>query len=241
MQQQLPGEPVGETKKLSDEEIRNLIGWASILSVSDSQDNQILAFDILTRLLEIGNLHDSGIYHSAEVILARLGNFPGQKLLQNRYSRDSSGMSPFLRLEALAREAENSVFIGKEDSVTLTDFQYRFFQSVKAKASFSVSAPTSAGKSFVLSLSLVERLFSKNNQIFIYVVPTRALISEVSGRLRESLRAYNLEDVIVRTGPFPLSERNRGKNAVFVFTQERLMSYLSNGGHSGQNFYINCR
>ena len=231
LQNQLPGEPVDDVAELTIDEIRSLILRASILSLSDDTDDQILSFDIVTRLLEIDAAESSGILHSADVILARLGNFPGQKLLKERYSHDDGQMSPFLKLEAFAREAENSVYVGEREGVVLTDFQYRFFQSMKTESSFSVSAPTSAGKSFVLGLSLVERLSEQTGQIFIYIVPTRALISEVSGRLRTSLREHGLEDIIIRTGPFPLSERSLGKNAVFVFTQERLMSYLSNGGH----------
>jgi hypothetical protein len=231
LQKQLPGEAVDTIDELEDDEIRKLITWSSIFSVSDETDDQILSFDILTRLLEIGDFESAGIFHSAEVILARLGNFPGQKLLRERYSHDGGQMSPFLMLESFAREAENSIFVGNNEGVVLTDFQYRFFESMRTERSYSVSAPTSAGKSFVLNLSLIERLAAHTGQVFVYLVPTRALISEVSRRLRESMRAHDLQDIIIRTGPFPLSERSKGKNAVFVFTQERLMSYLSNGGH----------
>lgn len=227
LERHLPGTSLGENVELSEPEVRKLIGWASLLSTSDEPDEHLLSFDVITRLLEISNNDSQGVFQSAEVILSRLGNFPCRELLRQRYAFNQEQVSPFLTLEGYVREVENTVFIGDEEEIQLTNFQYKFYRSMMSERSFSISAPTSAGKSFVLGLSLIEKLRGASGQTIVYLVPTRALISEVSGRIRDSFRQQKLENVVVRTGPFPLSDRHKGVNAVFVFTQERLMSYLS--------------
>ncbi|WP_315984023.1 DEAD/DEAH box helicase [Aliamphritea spongicola] len=70
----------------------------------------------------------------------------------------------------------------------------------------------------------------------VYIVPTRALITEVSSRLRSLLRDKGLSDVLVRTAPFPSNEEQLQSGSVFVFTQERLMSFLNS--HEDNEPYI---
>ncbi|NML61098.1 DEAD/DEAH box helicase [Massilia sp. RP-1-19] len=161
---------------------------------------------------------------SADMILSRIGNFPGRQLLREKFHASSDSIIPIpLAMERLVREIENSISV----NVTLTDFQYKLYEDLKTNKSLSVSAPTSAGKSFVLNLDLTRRLRSAAGQCIIYVVPTRALVAEVTGRIRATLRSENMLDVIVRTAPFPVVNIEKFNGVVFVLTQERLLSLLS--------------
>ena len=225
-QRQLPGVPVGNEDPIADVEINKLLGFSSIFSLSEKAEDKILAYEIITRILEVKSGVDDKILSSAEVIMSRLGNFPGRQLLRERYSFSNEKIPGFLKLECLSREVENSVFIGDE-SIRLTDFQYDFYSSLQEEKALSISAPTSAGKSFVLGINLVKKLRERDGQCIVYVVPTRALITEVSGRVRDSLRQYNLDDVVVRTAPFSISKGKAQSGVVYVLTQERLMNYLS--------------
>lgn len=213
---------------IKEGEITSLLGYASILSLSDEPDEVSLSYELITRLLEYTDGECERVVAASEVVFSRIGNFPGRSLLRNRHSSSlGSKVSPAIRLECLAREAENTFFLDEQRSVLLTDFQYKLLTSLGEEESLSVSAPTSAGKSFILNLDLIRSIKESNGQSIVYVVPTRALISEVAHRVRASLRAEGLSEVVVRTAPFPLAREKIEKAAVYVFTQERLMSFIN--------------
>ncbi|WP_288129437.1 DEAD/DEAH box helicase [Microbulbifer sp.] len=216
---------------LDDKDIRSLAGYSSILSLSDEAEEISLSYEIVTRLLEYTEGACNKVITAAEVILSRIGNFPGRSLLRERYLDSyTANISAQLRLECLARETENTFYLGDDDdqrSELLTDFQYKFLASLNDENSLSVSAPTSAGKSFILNIDLARKIKSSSGQCIVYVVPTRALISEVSQRVRTTLRLEGLDQVIVRTAPFPVAKEKIKQAAVYIFTQERLMSFIN--------------
>ncbi|MBS6082652.1 MAG: hypothetical protein A2W79_17140 [Pseudomonadales bacterium RIFCSPLOWO2_12_60_38] len=217
----LPGHR--DKAELNSEEVRRLIGVSSILSLSDEPEELALAYEVISRLVECASNDKPKIVQAADIIFSRIGNFPGRTLLRERY-RELEDFSPslMLSLERIAREVENTV----ADEVILTDFQHKLYTSLENQNSVSVSAPTSAGKSFILNLDLVRRLKSGAEENIVYIVPTRALISEVSSRVRRTIKSENIEGVLVRTAPFPLKVSRNIKNIIYVLTPERLLSLL---------------
>lgn len=212
-----------EAKKISSIESKRLIGIASILSISDIPDELSLAYEVISRLIECDSDNKEDIAKAADIILSRIGNFPGRELLRKRYKvLDSFSPAITLSLERLAREIENTT----EEGITLTDFQHRFYTNLEKQKSLSISAPTSAGKSFILNLDLIRRLGSGKEQNIVYIVPTRALISEVSARIRKTIKAREIIGAIVRTAPFPTKDSAQIKNIIYVLTPERLLSLL---------------
>jgi len=217
----LPGRRLIEG--LNSEEVRKLIGVSSILSLSDAPEDLALAYEVISRLVESTSNEKTKIVQAADIIFSRIGNFPGRSLLRDRY-RELEKYSPslLLSLERIAREAENTV----ADEVMLTDFQHKLYTSLENQKSVSVSAPTSAGKSFILNLDLVRRLKFGAEENIVYIVPTRALISEVSSRIRRTIKSKEIHGVLVRTAPFPLKDSQNIKNVIYVLTPERLLSLL---------------
>lgn len=229
LDEQLPGDSQRERVLLNTDELRYLVGEASILSLSDDEKDKRLAYEIVTRLIEVYGAEQESLLGVADVVLSRLGNFPGRQLLRDKYY---SGKAPVvegkLTFERIAREAENSI-VYQEGFAALTDFQFKLYNALSEEASLSISAPTSAGKSFVLGLDIERRLKVKiEKEVVVYIVPTRALISEVSLRIRNSLRNAGLANVIVRTTPFVITDEAAVDGAVYVLTQERLVSLLMN-------------
>lgn len=219
----LPFPAFSESHTLQTKEINALLGFTSILSLSDESTDLSLSYEIISKLVEGYSENNEQIIPAADLILSRIGNFPGRTLLRERYIDNVQKNIPMsLTLERLARETENSI---DQDKI-LTDFQYKLYSALETQSSVSVSAPTSAGKSFTLNLDLMRRLKSGHEECIVYVVPTRALISEVSARIRKTLRIENLENIVVRTAPFPVEKNKAPKNIIFVLTQERLLSLL---------------
>ncbi|MEL4893646.1 DEAD/DEAH box helicase [Xanthomonas protegens] len=222
---QLPGIPFEgkASDKLAPEDKRKMILAASALSLSEQVKDRKMAYEIASRLLELED-HDESLVAAADIIFSRLGNFPGRQLLRE-LKPNVQGAPSRLSLERLAREFENTIDLGGGREACLTDFQFALFEALGESSSFSVSAPTSAGKSFVLGLDLVRRLHRRQESV-IYLVPTRALIREVSHSVRNHLREAGLE-VPVRTVPFPVAKESCPNGLIYVLTQERLMSLLA--------------
>lgn len=210
-------------KLLSKRQVFRLLNLASSLSLSNDTDDLILAHDICSRIIECFAKKHQSIVAGADLILSRLGNFPGRSLLRSKYSSGNVATSFSLLFETIARESDNSL----DDGNLLTDFQYDLFTSLQSENSLSVSAPTSAGKSHVLSLDLIQRIKSNKDSCLAYIVPTRALVAEVLLRVRTALRNEGLVDVAVRSAPFPVAPNNKTRCTVFVLTQERFLRLLS--------------
>jgi hypothetical protein len=219
---------LSEITTFESRELNSLVGYSSILSLSELAEEKSLSYEIITRLLEYTAGKSEQVISAAKIIFSRIGNFPGRTLLKQRHSEfNNFDVSPSLKLECVAREIENTHYTSGDNSVLLTDFQYKFLSSLKSEDSLSVSAPTSAGKSFVLNLDLIRQIKASSKQSIVYIVPTRALISEVSSRIRGTLKSEGLVDVLVRTAPFPVDIEKITSSVVYVLTQERMMSFLN--------------
>ncbi|WP_312374463.1 DEAD/DEAH box helicase [Pseudomonas oryzihabitans] len=211
------------SEKIDHTEAKRLIGIASILSISDDPNELSTAYEIISRLTECESEEKEKVIQAADIILSRIGNFPGRELLRNRYKAlEKFSPTLTLALERLARELENTT----EEGIPLTDFQHRLYTNLESQNSLSISAPTSAGKSFILNLDLARRLESGKERNLVYIVPTRALISEVSNRIRKIIRNRQINSSIVRTAPFPVKENPKIKNVIYALTPERLLSLL---------------
>jgi superfamily II DNA/RNA helicase len=129
-----------------------------------------------------------------------------------------------LRLQKMQSDFEHSIFIN-DQLISLNRFQKNVYDVHQRNDTISISAPTSAGKSFILCNILLEELLGGNKTI-IYLVPTRALISQVESDLRDLVKKNKLEQVVnISTVP-PQDEIEQNKSNVFVFTQERLHWFL---------------
>lgn len=227
---QLPGHAKEQLPSLTEQEVRALITLASILSTSDLDEDRAKSYEICTRILEIYDQPSAALISSIDFILSRLANFPGRSLLRASYAsglhQEVSDAPVSLALEQIVREVENTPSDLGDDAPPLTDFQFKLLEAMTYESSVSVSAPTSAGKSYVLRIDTVRRLRHGQHAI-VHIVPTRALIREVANSIRSALRMANLPDVPVRTAPFPISREDAPNGIVYVLTQERLLSLLN--------------
>lgn len=225
----LPGMPTETNVVLTVADIARLVSAASCLALSENSSDKTVAYEIATRAIELKGSVVPAFLAAAELVLSRLGNFPGRELLFKRYAKHETPASQatrFLSLETMSREVENTVEAVKGRPVTLTDFQFELFSALKESPAVSTSAPTSAGKSFVLSLDIIRRLNRKGFCSIVYVVPTRALIRQVMLTIVKELDAAGMQNVPVRCVPSPVNRENSVQGAVYVLTQERLMSLL---------------
>jgi hypothetical protein len=207
MQRRLPGKDGDHQDRISEEDLARLLGGASALALSESADDRTAAYEIATRTVSLRDGLSPSLLKTTDILLSRLGNFPGRQLLRDRYGEAfmDQPVAPYLQLEVLAREVENTVADRAGGTRPLTDFQVGTLDAFNEASAVSVSAPTSAGKSFVLSLEVIRKLLEQPQAAVAYVVPTRALIRQVVLTLRRDLRKSGLAHIPLRSIPTPIA------------------------------------
>jgi hypothetical protein len=157
---------------------------------------------------------------AASVLLERMGNRRALRLATKRglVKPDAWAASPVpLKLDVIRRRLELTIPV--QDGVRLhaNPFQRHFWTAAATHRWVSVSAPTSAGKSFIVRNWLAQRAGISAAFRAAYVVPTRALIDEVARELQKDLQG----DVGVHTLPWD-ADIDTAPKEIYVMTQERL-------------------
>lgn len=169
---------------------------------------------------------------SSALILDALSNHPAidlavrRRLLSPSFENRLPGCA---QVDYSRRSVEQSVELYGDLTLRVNRFQRRLWNEVRNHGWISVSAPTSAGKSFILARWICELLRASSVATVVYLVPTRALISQVERDLRELFGNEELEDVSVSALPILKVDQEASpvKRRVLVFTQERLHILLS--------------
>lgn len=94
---------------------------------------------------------------------------------------------------------------------------------------FSYSGPTSMGKSFVMQMFIKQKVLSGSPSNFCILVPSKALINEVTHDVSEALKDLLKEHdyrIVTSAGAYILQEENTQHNFIFIMTPERLMYLL---------------
>jgi DEAD/DEAH box helicase len=218
----------------SDEELAYALSVATRLALSGSGDSTEeaqagkRAYEVAVRSLNFANGSTPTVRAVCDLILSRIGNFPARALLAEQAGPPSALGDPFVRLEMLVREFENKLR-GTGSETVLTDFQVRLIRALEANRSVSVSAPTSAGKSFTLEIEILRRLRDDESYVAAFIVPTRALIRQVTFDLVGILRKHELISVPVLSAPTAPPNFPEIKKLIYVLTQERLATLLTSG------------
>jgi len=152
-------------------------------------------------------------------VLTNICNYRGLALHQNSYI-------PGNTFEEAYEEYKKSILkIPYQSDGYFFKSQRAVFDSLN-KSRFSYSGPTSMGKSFVMRVFIKEQIANGEQKNFAVVVPTKALINEVSSRiitdLKEMLAERNYR-VVTAGGALSLQQNH---NFVLVLTPERLLYLL---------------
>lgn len=202
----------------------NMLGIASVLSYSDNTTYLDAALRICQTCISQEITTDIQKSASA-IILSNLTNKPAIDLAIKRGFIDNNYREHFpleFKIQSTRTQIENSIFVN-DKLIHLNKFQKKVHNVYESSDTISISAPTSAGKSFILCTILVEELINKKQNI-VYIVPTRALISQVEFDLKNLVKDYDIKNVNIST--VPQNEIEQNTSNVFVFTQERLHWFL---------------
>jgi hypothetical protein len=206
-------------EKIEEEMLWKLLYCADVFVQTDDAKYRGMAQAIALNTLLID--HDADARERSLRVLTDLGNFPAITYVRENYTPDAptQRLTDVLRL-ALSREL-NSIDVGV-DRIALTDFQKETWDGLPKSRSLAISAPTSAGKSFLVIEHLCREIALHPEFTAVYIAPTRALLSEVFDTI--SNRLAGEEGVRISTVPTPNVDAAR---QIFVLTQERLQVLLA--------------
>jgi superfamily II DNA/RNA helicase len=203
-------------------DIAAALRFADILSKSvykEKADKHKIWAQEMVALLHALYPQDQRIKHFMGSVLSNTGNYRGMSMITPEYQ-------PGTLLEKL--------YTGfNKDFLSIpTEPDLQFFRSQKevydrlSDPYFSYSGPTSMGKSFVLRMYIKKKIMSGDTMNFAVLVPTKALINEVTSKiindLKEMLQEYNYR-LVTSAGATVLKEDH---NFIFVLTPERLLYLL---------------
>ncbi|MFP8957672.1 DEAD/DEAH box helicase [Natrialbaceae archaeon A-CW3] len=201
---------------VSEQELQKS-AWISSLLANSSEDQhrkKALSFAVLYYVTKREGEREPLYRRYLYTILSRLGNIPTANALADQFEGEGIEIAEngsLLDAEIFFTEE----FYRFDDETVFTDFQKRVWENLEDDY-FVFSGPTSSGKSFLLQTFVEYKIEEVDNFQGIYLVPSKALISEVSTKFKKELG----DEIDVRTSAY-IDEL--GDSYLLVLTPERCL------------------
>lgn len=210
-------------------ELHYLLKCANIFIQTNDNDLKEKVLRIAQYTFEFGNQTEKDY---AYILVDSLLNNPSINLAKrnNLLNKNIEYYLPLkLSLQKLQRENEYSVEV-RDGIIICNPFQKQFMKETSKSECklLSVSAPTSSGKSFIVTQWIIKNLefTNKKNVNIAIIVPTRALINQYEKDLVEDLK-NDIDNVHIETMPFRNGNILGKKKVIYIFTQERMSAFLA--------------
>ncbi len=213
--------PMTETgPSLEDDSVFKLLYCAGVFSQTDSAKYRHLAQSIALNLLLLE--HGDDARSRSLRLLSDLGNFPAITYAAGTRTAEPGGnfLTEFLRTSI--SKALNTIDVGAEP-IALTDFQKEAWDSLPDANAIAITAPTSAGKSFLVIEHMCRSVEAAAKFCVVYIAPTRALLSEVFDTVKRRLH----DRPGIRISTVPSRDAEGLPRQVFILTQERFQVLLA--------------
>ncbi|MBU1042093.1 MAG: DEAD/DEAH box helicase [Proteobacteria bacterium] len=215
---------VGEKYSIERDVVRQLATSMQYFYQSDDDQIKQEGAELLSMLLYVAADDVNELVVIADYVFNEAGDFPNITLLQKKFPTINFKISVFDEARKDLRKTLNTV---DEIDHPLTDYQRSLWEYLVAGDDVITSAPTSTGKTHVILQFLVDEIAKSSGAFAAIVVPTRALISEVSNKVYDIAKKGSYEsDIEICTFP---KDRVYKDKTIFVMTQERLFEILQTG------------
>ena len=203
-------------------DLNHALRFADLLSNSigstNSEVHKIWAQEIVVLLSKLYPENETVKYYTRSV-LSNVSNFRGLSLQPYVHETKMTLRQIFSNFEKeilrIPANPETYFFRSQKAVYDALDLQY-----------FSYSGPTSMGKSFVMRMFIKDRILKGFSENYVILVPTKALINEISSRIIDDLKTLLAERsyrVVTSAGALSLQH---DYNFVLVLTPERLLYLL---------------
>lgn len=206
-----------------DLSINDLLRFADLLSKStnlkkkDAHRNIAQNIVVLLNKLYPDNENIQKVLYS---VLYTINNYRGIKEEKYYYSDIREFVSKYI-------EKDLYRISGKKDEFFVRD-QKEVFDSLKSHKCYSYSGPTSMGKTFIIKKFISEQVECEKGKNYAIIVPTKALISEITNDLINEL-GENLKNHKYRIiNSYNEIKQEDDLNYIMIYTQERFLMHLTN-------------
>jgi len=228
-----------DTVAISEMDIRYLLTCASILAQSNNGECQDAALRIAQYVLTT-HQQNKEFREAAVIVLDTMTNYAAISLAKEREYIEPNKKKDYpvpLMMDMLKRQFHHSLWNEYNNRlVPINRFQEKVFYEYLSFDALSISAPTSSGKSFILLQIILDYIKVHEGTIIVYIVPTRALIQQVTADINDILKNNAIVDVVVSSVPTVITEK--GNHHIYVLTQERLHWILGDDASFSPNCLI---
>lgn len=194
-----------------------------ILSETKSTHYRSMALSIATILAK--QSFNYQLYIISNMILIRMKNFRTQELLiKNTGIKLEESYSPVEIFKEILKKENNTIEINEKEYL-LNDFQLNLYNLARENKVLSISAPTSAGKSFIIKRIMIDLLLSTYT-CCAYIVPSRALITEIINEIRDEVNEIGVKINISSSSD--IKHLDIKQKTILVLTQERFYQLCNN-------------
>jgi hypothetical protein len=221
-----------EELNISENLLYRSVGLLDQLSRDNNDETRKLVITVSAILWTYKDSNWDGLREYLVLVLNRIGFSPTALMVdgkKNHGDQKLDGLNSLINQFSITlHQLKHEILIDSE-KILLTSFQKEVWSKLNKVKLLGISAPTSAGKSFIILLKSIEMLLSKKG-IVVYIVPTLSLVSQVVADYHKELKKYKLDDYEIVTTYNPNSESDK---RIYVLTQERALSAL---GHVANPF-----
>ena len=211
--------------EIEDINIKDLLRFADLLSKSTNSKKEQFHKNIAQNIvILLKKLYPDNTDVTATFISV-LNNINNYRNLNNEELYYESDIREFVY--QYIEKQEFKIDINGDERYFIRD-QKEIFNKLEKEKYFSYSGPTSMGKTFVIKMFIQKRIKDNKKDNFVVVVPTKALISEITSELinelGEQLKIKNYKVV----NSWHEIQNDSKYNYIMIYTQERFLSHLLN-------------
>ena len=183
---------------------------------------------VIALMWEYTNKQEYDLKNFIIKILSRIGYSTSAIVIDNEFDKDECKFfkpkSVFDMFSLTAEQSVNEISV-KDKTFLLTEFQKSIWDAMNDNKIIGISAPTSAGKSFVILLKSISKMIKENLDI-VYIVPTLSLLNQVMEDYNKMLKVLGIKNYRI-SNSFDLNSLD-SINTIFVVTQEKALFAFSN-------------
>jgi hypothetical protein len=214
------------TEQIDEEFLTDAISVLNELSVKTDELSKKQLIAICALLWTYRKKEWDGLKNYLILFLSRAGFGPSSIMIDAEYSHSekqfSFGESMLNQFAVTIAQLKNEIKVA-DRIFLLSDFQKSIWESIEQNPLLGISAPTSAGKSFLILLKAID-LIQKKSGVVIYVVPTLSLVSQVLTDFRKMLDEFKLDDYSLET---TFNNSSAIPKSIYILTQEKAIAAFS--------------
>ncbi|OJU54400.1 MAG: hypothetical protein BGN96_13235 [Bacteroidales bacterium 45-6] len=221
-------------EQIEEEFLTEAISVLNDLSVKTDEVSKKQLIAICALLWTYRKKEWDGLKNYLILFLSRAGFGPSSIMIDSEYSFSDKQFSFSENLlnqfAVTVAQVKNEIKVGNSIFL-LSDFQKDIWEAIEKNTLTGISAPTSAGKSFLILLKAID-LIQKKGGTVVYVVPTLSLVSQVTSDFRKLLDDFQLADYTLET---TYNNTSATQNSIYILTQEKAIAAFSQSENPFEN------